>query len=292
MNKPNFIGIGTERAGTSWVFSMLAYHPDIWVPPLKELHFFDTIDPNVPSHNPRYKWHVTSRIKQKIAPLLKQLNRPEFYKNSFLEYLLWDYYYFSKKMNFEWYQKLFSEKFVKGRICGEYTPAYCNIDEQYIQQILTGNPETKFIMVVRNPYDQLRSSLIQNFEMIEKRSFDTVEESEMIEWLDSSFASKKTNIRDVLSKWQDNVEKDQLFIGFYDDIKNNPLKLIQDLYQFLEVDLTFSVEEKFYKRKINNLTKPNHIISENIENIIIEKTKTEVIFLKEIQNNIRIQNDK
>ena len=43
-NRPDFIGVGTERAGTSWLFSMIAHHPGSWVPPLKELHFLDSID--------------------------------------------------------------------------------------------------------------------------------------------------------------------------------------------------------------------------------------------------------
>lgn len=39
---PNFLGIGTQRAATTWLFNCLKEHPDIFVPDVKELHFYDT----------------------------------------------------------------------------------------------------------------------------------------------------------------------------------------------------------------------------------------------------------
>jgi hypothetical protein len=40
---PDFVGVGAQRAGTTWWFRMLARHPDIRAPQnrKKELHFFD-----------------------------------------------------------------------------------------------------------------------------------------------------------------------------------------------------------------------------------------------------------
>ena len=58
---PGFIGIGMERAGTSWLFTQLASHPDIWVPPLKEIHYFDVIDPQAKFLDHRYSYHLKSR---------------------------------------------------------------------------------------------------------------------------------------------------------------------------------------------------------------------------------------
>ena len=36
---PDFIGLGAQRAGTSWIYSCLYEHPDIYAP-VKEIHFF------------------------------------------------------------------------------------------------------------------------------------------------------------------------------------------------------------------------------------------------------------
>lgn len=38
---PDFLLIGAQKAGTTWLSSMLRQHPDIYIPPSKELHFFN-----------------------------------------------------------------------------------------------------------------------------------------------------------------------------------------------------------------------------------------------------------
>ncbi len=37
---PNFVGIGAQRAGTTWWHSLLAEHPQVHGPRVKEMHFF------------------------------------------------------------------------------------------------------------------------------------------------------------------------------------------------------------------------------------------------------------
>ena len=41
MIDPNFMLIGAQKCGTSWLAAMLSQHPDIFVPEKKELHFFN-----------------------------------------------------------------------------------------------------------------------------------------------------------------------------------------------------------------------------------------------------------
>lgn len=41
MNFPKFICIGSQRAGTTWLYECLKEHPEVYVPLTKELHFFD-----------------------------------------------------------------------------------------------------------------------------------------------------------------------------------------------------------------------------------------------------------
>lgn len=41
MPSPTFIGIGAQKAGTTWLFSMVAQHPDVVSGKRKELHYFN-----------------------------------------------------------------------------------------------------------------------------------------------------------------------------------------------------------------------------------------------------------
>jgi hypothetical protein len=46
MTYPNFLIIGAMRCGTTSLARALAAHPDVFVPPAKELHFFDSLAGN------------------------------------------------------------------------------------------------------------------------------------------------------------------------------------------------------------------------------------------------------
>ena len=39
---PNFLVIGASRSGTTWIDKNLRDHPSVYLPPIKELHFFDS----------------------------------------------------------------------------------------------------------------------------------------------------------------------------------------------------------------------------------------------------------
>jgi len=41
MRDPNFLVIGAQKCGTTWLSEMLRQHPDVYTPGRKELHFFD-----------------------------------------------------------------------------------------------------------------------------------------------------------------------------------------------------------------------------------------------------------
>lgn len=41
MERPNFIGIGAQRAGTTWLYANLRQHPDVFLPETKELRYFN-----------------------------------------------------------------------------------------------------------------------------------------------------------------------------------------------------------------------------------------------------------
>ena len=38
---PNFLGIGAQKASTSWLYENLRCHPELYLPESKELHYFD-----------------------------------------------------------------------------------------------------------------------------------------------------------------------------------------------------------------------------------------------------------
>ena len=41
LSLPDFLCIGAQKAGTTWLHENLRQHPDLYLPPAKELHYFD-----------------------------------------------------------------------------------------------------------------------------------------------------------------------------------------------------------------------------------------------------------
>ena len=48
---PNFLIIGVEKGGTTWLHAQLKKHPDIFLPRTKELHFFNKYNSNFVAHD-------------------------------------------------------------------------------------------------------------------------------------------------------------------------------------------------------------------------------------------------
>jgi hypothetical protein len=53
---PNFLVIGAEKSGTTWIYDRLRRHPDIFMPEVKEVHFFNRLNSNLETRQ-NYKEH-------------------------------------------------------------------------------------------------------------------------------------------------------------------------------------------------------------------------------------------
>ena len=51
--RPEFLYIGTSKAGSSWIYEILREHPEVFVPPAKDIQFFDT------QYNRGIEWYLS-----------------------------------------------------------------------------------------------------------------------------------------------------------------------------------------------------------------------------------------
>jgi len=248
---PDFLGIGMERAGSSWLFYMLASHPDVWVPPIKELHYFDSIDPASKEKNWRFKKHAAIRLKGKLAPFVKKPeDRPQFFKNSYIEYLEWDWRYFTGGNHDQWYKSLFDQKFTKGRISGEATAAYSTLSENMIEHVCSNFPQTKFLLSIRDPADRTKSSLLHFFCGVQKRNIENCTESELLEWLDDPLVLQRSSAAQIIDVWSKHAGEGRLHLIDFSCISREPLSVIEKLYGFLQLRCDFLPPQSLIGEKI------------------------------------------
>lgn len=85
----DFLGIGAQKCGTTWLYSVLSTHPGVYFPPAKELHFWDNQPApvseaaigsyralfGVPQAQGKHKGEITPAYAFLPQPILQQIRQ-------------------------------------------------------------------------------------------------------------------------------------------------------------------------------------------------------------------------
>jgi hypothetical protein len=220
MPYPNFICIGAQKAGTTWLHYQMSKHSQIWVPPIKELHVFDR------TKIKRYIHYVLDRNPH--GRLVRYLLLRVF---TFRNPLWFIKYVFSDQNAPSFYPSLFSPN--SGQICGEYTPAYGRLSLESVKRIASQMPNCKIIYLIRSPVDRAWSQInMKKRELgspiiVSEKHLNPVKRDRMI---------KNSSSHTTLKYWTTSFGSKQVFVGFFEQIKDNPEGLLSSIYSFLNID--------------------------------------------------------
>lgn len=234
---PNFICIGSQRCGTSWLYKNLSRHQDIFLPPSKELHFFDALNIERKGKEDylvyRQKYRKMNRrfVLQNVYNIIFQKqNRHLSFDADF-----WWKYYTKSGGTLEWYTGLFQAAAAAGKVTGEITPAYSIMPDDVIQQMRRLSPALKLIYVLRNPIDRSFSQAIRYFVKKHGRDFATVPQQEVIEFLQSDCCCDRSDYLQNLRRYRNYFSEQELLVCFFDEIKLNPKEFLNRVCNFLEI---------------------------------------------------------
>jgi hypothetical protein len=258
---PDFIGVGAPRAGTTWLYEVLRSHPNIWMPPIKELHYFDSIDPNVSfkrfTHEQwfRIKKYGNYRFRHYLASVVNKVSFNRIFdSNAIKTDYVWDKRFFGGGGGLAWYAGLFAAAKKKQLIAGEFTPDYALVNSSTAKLMADCNPNAKILLMLRNPIGRTWSNAVFYATRKLKRNVSDITDDE---WVKYCFRKECLERSDYLRMYQNlsNVfKKEQIFIGFFDDVVNNPYELINDVYSFLQVE-PFSPPRYVVSKDVNSSAK-------------------------------------
>src|SRR5262245_31071936 len=144
---PDFLCIGAQKSGTTWLHHNLVQHPSIWLPPTKSIHYFD--------------WPLTAvydrligrkgRMRKARAYLAKTVARTLVGQADAAE-LRWALQYCLGTRSDRWYQSLFRRP--SSIIAGETTPAYARLTPEEIQRVHALIPNAKIVYLIRHPVER------------------------------------------------------------------------------------------------------------------------------------------
>lgn len=250
---PDFIGIGAPRCGTTWLHRVLDRHEDVWLPPIKEIHYLDSLDPTIRYRQvERLSFRVKSQLHRRLmhypasalSPLsatLRARARPDW---------RWDANFFRPGSGMPWYNRLFDSQKTKFACVGEFSPEYFMVDRELIKRLRDESGVRRFIVSVRDPFESLWS----HFGKINKDSRTVLNEKDVLpafnEFLDRGV--RRRLYANNLRNWIQYFPWDSFLIIFFDDIVSHPRQVFERVCQFLSLPSTKNVSDGDLHERVNS----------------------------------------
>lgn len=181
--KPDFLIIGTQKGGTTWLRKVLLEHESIYIPPYpEEVHFFN-----------------------------RSLLQPDLYL------------------------ALFNTVEARHKLLGEKSPNYFHMPEKCIRFLHTLLPNTKLIVLLRNPVERAWSQARMHSSSFNQRALGQKDLLKLVLQVTSRGNFERTNYAKVLQKWLKYFPKEQVLVYFYNDLQKDPQLFLNRVCQDLEI---------------------------------------------------------
>jgi len=208
---PDFLCIGAHKAGTTWLYQQLDSHPDFWMPPVKELHYFDQLSRVQRAANPRRRDERDRRFLERLEslsaePAIDLLN----------------------------YGHMFEPK--GALFSGDISPNYSTLSDEVIREIVGYFPNLKVIFLARDPVERVWSHLSMEVHYHQIEPFDPTDIHEVDRNLSRRGLLLRSYPSAIVARWKRYVEPKQFRVYFFDDLQNNPAELRRSILRFLGAD--------------------------------------------------------
>ncbi len=207
MTLPNFLVIGAAKAGTTALYRYLEQHPQIYMSPEKEPRFFSWVG---------QEWDPTNPALRKTINTLEK------------------------------YEALF-EGVQNETAIGEASPSYL-FNPNAPGNIKKYIPDAKLIAVLRHPAERAFSHFLhfikcgyeQEYEF--DKAIHDIEGHRIGDWIPREDYLGFGYYSQQLQRYYDLFDTGQIKVYLHEDLKNDTLGALEDIYRFLGVDSGFQAD--------------------------------------------------
>ena len=280
--QPDFLCIGASKSGTTWLDYQLRAHPEVWLPPVKELHHFDCAT-QLPwgayfPFDPAIQFNLRRIARQGVTDLVAGKGN-----------MLWYLRYFLGRRTDHWYRSLFEAE--THQIAGEVTPGYARLNRERVAHIHSLMPNLKVIYLLRNPIERMWSQAAMYFSKYGHAGLANISDEEIFRFLEHPDHKRNSEYTKTLDIWHEFYPAEQIFVGFFEEIKIQPLQLLNRLFAFLDLDTSVEyIAAPFDDRangradnrvshRINHRDYPE--MPEHFKQILAQSFRTEITHLHE-----------
>jgi hypothetical protein len=216
---PNFICIGAQKAGTGWLYEQLRAHPDFWMPPIKELHYFDRI-----ARTPR----PGARNRFDEALKATRDSRDEDFIRKARQIFA------DPEMSPARYAMLFET--CEAFISGDITPGYSTLPDEIVSVIARSFPESEIIFLARDPVERAWSQMSMWVRHGRIPLFDSTDAGEILRNLSNPGVLTRSYPSKIVRRWKEHVVPGKFHVYFFDELKAAPGKLRAEILRVLGGD--------------------------------------------------------
>jgi hypothetical protein len=268
MNIPNFFIVGAVKSGTTSLYHYLQEHPDIYMCPIKEPHYFSKdIDPK--KFNENYKKTIYIDLK-------KYFNKPILVRKSIAFIERW-----------EDYVKLFREA-ENEKVIGEASNGYL-YSKVAAKNIRKRIPNAKIIIILRNPIERAFSHFIMDIRDGRQKEKDFSSavlndiNSNIKGWGITNLYIELGLYSGQVKRWLNTFPKENIRIFLFDELKENPINLVINILKFLEVDdsVYINTERKYNIVSVPRFQRINNFFTKSgirnfFSNLLSDKMKQNI----------------
>ncbi len=245
--RPDFLCIGTEKAGTTWLWDAMNHHPNVGVPRSKELRMFNqsrTFDAN------HFRAARQFFEDPRAAPL-----RPEFLERVATEMrLLYG--------GMPAYLRIFGQ--LKEPIVGELTPQYCVQPIERVELMHQVAPDARIVYMLRDPVARVLSGA----RMVLRNDQPPLSDHQFIKAATHPMQMAFCNAPNHIDKFAKVFGEEKIGVFFFDDIAERPADLLHEFCDFVGAERA-PVDQKILVQKVN--TGPKFQPSRDVQTTLYAK---------------------
>lgn len=246
---PNFFVVGAAKAGTTSFYHYLNEHPDIYLSPIKEPHFFCT--------DIRFE-NFISRFQKETY-----IDFPEYFSRTTLAPK-----HIAFIANRKDYLSLFREV-AEQKVIGEVSSGYL-YSQTAAKNIKEEVPNAKIVMILRHPVERAFSHFLMDLKvgLVPTSKFREAVNADVLStekgWGVSSLYVELGMYYEQVKRYLDLFPEENVKIVLFDDFKVNTRGVMSEIYGFLGVDdnLALDIRSKFNKAMVPRFPRLHTVFSQ------------------------------
>ena len=243
--KPEFfVGLGSQRCGTTLMYNLLKKHSNVFMHPVKELQYFNRLAHN---HDVTKKPFLLKKIKHIVWQLGRDMSEDQRIENEDkLKRLHAGNLY---ELNYHDLFDPYLEKNIKSSIFGEITPDYMTMAEPKCRRMMESiGTSARALLICRHPVDRFISaiSLAKSSPRFKESSFNP--SALVMNWISQSalfarYQKRLSDYRTAIETFSPYLKR--LCIVRYEDLVSTPESILTKISTDLdiEIDIDKAAEE-------------------------------------------------